>query len=184
MNELHEKYPNYNFKVLIFGVRVLNTIPNLELLKDKILNFVRSGGSVIVQYSTANRFSKIDSTLWPHSMNVANLRVTDQNAVPKFLLPKHPVFSSYFKITENDFKNWVQERGLYFASDWDSRYAAPLAFADPKEDFLAGGLLVTKLDKGYFVYTGLSFFRQLPAGISGATKLFTNLLYLNNTHKK
>jgi len=173
-----------SFDVFVLGIRALNVFPEIGKLKPRLQEFMEDGGVVIVQYSTVNRISKIETEIWPYDIEIGKSRVTDEKAEPKFLVPDHPVFSSYYRIDKSDFENWVQERGLYFASSWDSHYVTPVSFADSGEDDLAGGLLVSEVGNGYFVYTGLSFFRQLPAGVSGAAKLFTNLMYLSETNSK
>jgi hypothetical protein len=102
--------------------------------------------------------------------------VTDEDAPVEFLLPDQRILNTPNRITERDFSDWIQERGLYFASTWDPRYQAVLSMSDPGESPLAGGILVARHGKGVFIYTGLAFFRQLPAGVPGAFRLFANLL--------
>jgi len=104
--------------------------------------------------------------------------VTDENAPVTFLLPDHPALNVPNKITAADFAGWVQERGAYFASQWDDRYAAPLAMSDPGEKQPNSSLLIAKDGNGYYVYTSLAFFRQMPAGVPGAYRLFANLVSL------
>jgi hypothetical protein len=111
-------------------------------------------------------------------LHLSGDRVTDENAPVTFLAPDHPVLNTPNKITSADFDGWVQERGIYFPNQWDDHFTPILAFNDPGESPLKGGLLVGQYGKGYFVYTGLVFFRELPAGVPGAFRLFANLISL------
>ena len=116
--------------------------------------------------------------LAPYSLRLSGDRVTDENATMTFLAPEHPVLNTPNKITQADFDGWVQERGIYFPNQWDEHFTPILACNDPGESPLKGGLLVAQYGKGYFVYTGLVFFRELPAGMPGAYRLFANLISL------
>jgi hypothetical protein len=143
--------------------------------------WVEAGGTVIAQYNRPNNLKS--KTLGPYSLSIEGsapaLRVTDETAPVTFLAPDHPVLNSPNKITAADFEGWVQERGLYFPSKWDeARYVSILGMSDPGEAPLRSSLLVARHGKGYFVYTGLAFFRQLPAGVPGAQRLFANLVSL------
>jgi hypothetical protein len=130
---------------------------------------------VVVQYNTAE--TGLEDRLGPAPFRISRERVTDENAEMTFAAPSHPVLNHPNKIGPSDFEGWVQERGLYYASPWDTTaYATPLASHDPGEPPGAGGLLVADVGKGRFVYTGLAFFRQLPAGVPGAYRLFANLV--------
>jgi hypothetical protein len=115
----------------------------------------------------------------PYPFNVVNKRITDENAAVSFVAPQHPVLNYPNKITADDFKGWVQERSLYHADGWDSRYQTILRMNDPNETPHEGGLIITKHGKGYFTYTGLAFFRELPSGVPGAYRLMANLIALN-----
>ena len=114
----------------------------------------------------------------PPTRPVSHDRVVDENAPVRMLLPDHPVFRVPNRLDNKDWQGWVQERGLYFARSWDRRYRPVLETHDPGEPPLAGGLLIAPVGKGTYVYTGLSFFRQLPVGVPGAFRLFANLLSL------
>lgn len=160
--------------VIIAGVRAYNTRPALRLYQRRLMDYVKNGGTYIVQYMTAQR--EESENLGPYPFNVSRERVTVEEAPPIFLNPKHPLLNYPNKITAEDFKGWVQERGLYFANTWDSHYDTVLAFADPGESPLAGGLLYANYGKGHYVYTGYAFFRQLPAGVPGAYRLFSNIM--------
>ena len=114
-------------------------------------------------------------------MTISRKRVSDENATIRVLAPNHPVMQSPNKLNASDFENWVQERGLYFPNEWSEDYTAILSCNDKGEEPQDGGLLVTQLGKGYYVYTGLSFFRELPAGVPGAYRLFANMISLGKT---
>jgi hypothetical protein len=163
------------YQTIIVGVRAFN-------LKDKrysfyhqaLMNYVSEGGTLVVQYHTP--FEMEVDNLGPYPFKITRDRVTVEEAPITFLEPASPLLNTPNKITSEDFNNWVQERGLYFAGEWDSNYQAILSSNDPKEKELKGGLLYAKYGKGTFIYTGLSFFRELPAGITGAYRLFVNLI--------
>jgi hypothetical protein len=139
----------------------------------------------VVQYNTNNRLAKLEGGLGPLPFDIGRDRVTDETAPVAFEQPKHPVLNHPNKITAADFEGWVQERGLYFASSWDKGYETPLAMADPGEGSPSkGSLLFARHGKGTFVYTGLAFFRQLPAGVPGAYRLFANLIAHGKTNRK
>jgi hypothetical protein len=114
-------------------------------------------------------------------MTLSRDRVTLEEAPIIFLTPEHQLLNFPNKITEEDFKNWVQERGLYFPNQWDSKYTAILSCNDPNESAKQGGLLVANYGKGYYIYTGYSWFRQLPAGVAGAYRIFANMLSIGKT---
>lgn len=162
------------FDVIITGVRAYNTVKQLTYLNEVLLNYVHDGGTLLVQYNT-NRGLEIDK-IGPYPFTISRERVTVEDSPVKFVLPDHPLLNYPNKITQEDFNGWVQERGLYFAQPWSEEYQTPLAFKDPGEEFLKGSLLVASYGKGKFIYTGISFFRELPAGVPGAYKLFINLI--------
>ena len=162
------------FDAVVFGIRAFNVEPQLEALHGKLMEYVASGGTVLVQYVTSNFISKAPPDLGPFPFTIGHGRVTDETAAVE--AAAHPVLASPNRIGPEDWAGWVQERGLYFAESWDSRYATPLAMHDPGEAPLKGAVLVARSGKGAFVYTGLSFFRQLPAGVPGAFRLFANLV--------
>ena len=168
---------------LIIGIRAYNTKPALKIKKDMMLDYVKRGGTMIVQYNTSRGLDGSD--IGPYPFKLSRDRVTDEAAEMTFEIPDHEVLNFPNKITHSDFDNWVQERGLYFPNEWDERYAAPLSCADPGEDPMSGGLLITKYGEGHFIYTGYSWFRELPAGVPGAFRLFANLISIgkNNIEK-
>lgn len=162
------------FDAIIAGVRVYNTRPGIRHHQKRLLEYVEKGGTYIVQYVTQQRLES--ENLGPYPFQVTRDRVSDETAPMKFLIPDHPILNSPNKLTEQDFEGWVQERGLYYADSLDSRYEAVFAANDPGETPKRGGLIVAKYGKGYYMYTGLAFFRQLPAGVPGAYRLFVNMI--------
>jgi len=166
------------YDAVILGVRALNVIEGLALKKQELLDYVSQGGVLISQYNTANRRGNNEIPIAPFPLTNSSDRVTEENAVVKLLQPNHPVLSFPNKIIEKDFEGWVQERGLYFPNRWDKSYIPILEMHDQSEAPKKGSLLVAPLGDGYFVYTGLSFFRELPAGVPGAYKLITNIISL------
>jgi hypothetical protein len=161
---------------VVIGVRAFNVRTNLNAELPVLFDYVQSGGTVVAQYNRPDGL-KTDR-LAPYDLKIANLRVTDETAAMTMLAPDHPVLNTPNKITNDDFAGWVQERGIYFPSEWATNFTPILACHDPGEESLKGSLLVAKYGQGYFVYTGLVFFRQLPAGVPGAYRLFANLVSL------
>jgi hypothetical protein len=163
---------------IVLGVRAYNTKAPLALHQSKLFDYVQNGGTLITQYN--NNFDWIveSNKVAPYPMKVSRARVTEENAEVRLLLPDHPVLSTPNKISTADFDGWVQERGLYFPDQWDTAFAAPLSMNDTGAKPTDGALLVAPYGKGYFAYTGLSFFRELPAGVPGAYRLFANMLSL------
>ena len=165
------------YSAIVIGSRAYEIDLALMAHNGRLLDYARAGGVVIVQYQ---QYQYVTGGYAPFPLDIARPhdRVTDELAPMKAVLPDHPVFHTPNQIRPSDWDGWVQERGLYFANKWDSTYVAPLETADPGSAPLRGGLLVAPLGKGTYVYTGLSFFRQLPAGVPGAYRLFLNLLAL------
>lgn len=161
---------------IIMGVRAYNTIEELKFAQNVLLEYVKKGGNLIVQYNTNSRL--VTDKLAPYPLKIGRDRVTVENAPVRFVDPKHAILNTPNKITEADFEGWVQERGLYFASDYAPEFEAILSSQDPGEAELKGGLLVARYGKGYYIYTGYSWFRQLPAGVPGAYKMFVNMISL------
>lgn len=166
-----------DFDVIVLGIRAYETRPDLALANDDILDFPRSGGTLIVQYNKYE-YARGGFAPYPVEMNRPHDRVADEDVPVRILAPTHPALTTPNLIGPADFDGWVHERGLYFLSDWDSRYEPLLEMADPGEPGKRGGLVVARLGKGVYVYTGLAFFRQFPAGVPGAYRLFANLLSL------
>lgn len=159
---------------IVVGVRAYNIDPRLIEVRARLMKYVSDGGTLLVQYNTKNRLSDVPPDIGPYPFELSHERVTDENAAVTF--EAKGVLSAPNQLSAVDFEGWVQERGLYFASTWDARYQAPLSMHDVGEPARHGGLLIAKHGKGTFIYTGLSFFRQLPAGVPGAYRLFANLL--------
>lgn len=164
------------YGAIVVGVRAFNVNPRLPFYYKKLMDYVQAGGNLVVQYSTSNRLGKLQVPIGPHPFEISTDRVTDENAPVTFALPNHPILQRPNKITAADFSGWVQERGLYFADKIDEKYETPLSLRDPGEPERRGSLLFVRHGKGSFVYTGLAFFRQLPAGVPGAFRLFANLI--------
>lgn len=166
------------FDAVVLGIRAYNTLPILKYKQKFLLEYVEKGGNMIVQYNTSRR---VDVAA-PFKLNLSRDRVTDENAEVEILEKNHTVMNFPNKITEKDFDGWVQERGLYFPNSWSSEYIPILSMNDKGEKPKKGSLLVAKYGKGNYIYTGLSFFRELPAGVSGAYKLFANILSIGKTN--
>jgi LmbE family N-acetylglucosaminyl deacetylase len=164
------------FDAVVIGVRAYNSNDKLPSAQPALMAYVHQGGTVVAQYNTNNRLAPLTLPIGPYPFTIGRERVTDENAPVEFLAPEQQLLNWPNKITSADFEGWVQERGLYFASTWDTHYQTVLSMRDLGEPALAGGLLVAHEGKGIYIYTGLSFFRQLPAGVPGAFRLFANLL--------
>lgn len=177
-DEMIEKGSLRSYSAIITGVRAFNTNERLILLQNKLLEYVKEGGNLIVQYNTNSRVGPLKTTLGPYPFSISRQRVTDERSEVTILLPDHPVLTTPNKITLADFEGWVQERGIYFTDEWNAHYATVLTMNDKGEKPMEGSLIISPYGKGNFVYTGLSFFRQLPAGVPGAFRLFSNLLAL------
>lgn len=162
------------YDAIITGVRAYNTNERLRFHQPVLLSYVQQGGTLLVQYNTNARL--VTQGVGPYPLTISRDRVTDENAEVTFLNPMHEALNFPNKITRADFDGWVQERGLYFPNKWDERFEPLLRMNDPGEDPTDGSVLVTTYGEGKFVYTGLSFFRQLPAGVPGAYRLLVNLL--------
>jgi LmbE family N-acetylglucosaminyl deacetylase len=172
------------FPAIVLGVRAYAVRDDLRAYNTRLQDYVFNGGTLVVQYNRANETGNVQ--IAPYPITLANVnqnnteRVTHEDAPVKILDPASPVLNVPNKITENDFEGWVDERGTFFLRSWDSRYSAPLETADPGEAGRAGGLIVGKYGTGTYIYTGYSFFRQLPAGVKGAYRLFANLVSAEN----
>ncbi len=175
-DELLTKENLSKYNCIITGVRAYNTNERLQVHYNKLMDYVKNGGNLVVQYNTNSRVGPVGTKVGPYPFTISRDRVTDDNAEVRFINPKHVVLNSPNIITQKDFEGWVQERGIYFATDIDKNYETFFSMNDPKEKPSEGSLIVGKYGKGNFVYTGLVFFRELPAGIPGAYRLFVNLL--------
>ncbi len=165
------------YDAIVIGSRAYETDPALVASNGRILDYARAGGLVIVQYQ---QYAFVNGNFAPYRLSLARPhdRVTDETAPVSLLDPAHPVFHVPNEIGPDDWQGWVQERGLYFAHDWDPAYHPLLEMHDPDDPPLSGGLLVAPIGRGTYVYSGLAFFRELPAGVPGAYRLFANLLGL------
>ena len=161
------------YDAIVAGIRAYNTNDRMEFYQAKILEYVKSGGTYIVQYNT---LGKRYADPGPYELKISRDRVTEEDAVVKFLYPDHSLMNFPNKISEKDFDGWIQERGLYFPNEWDDEYEALFEMNDFDESPKRGSLLYTEYGDGIFIYTGLSFFRELPAGVPGAYRLFVNLI--------
>ena len=175
--ELTLKYLK-NYDVVITGVRFFNVEEKAPYISKLLLKYVNEGGNLVVQYNTSYRLKT--KGFFPYPLQISRDRVTQEDAQVTFLNNSHPVMNYPNKLTKDDFKNWVQERGLYFPNMWSKEYQPIFSWNDFNEDPKKGSLLIAKYGKGYYTYTGISFFRQLPAGVSGAYKLLVNIISLNN----
>ena len=162
-----------NYDVVITGIRAYNTYQRLSIDQKNILKYVENGGTLLVQYNTLGELVADPS---PYKLIISRDRVTEEDSPVSIINPEHFVLNYPYKITSEDFEEWVQERGLYFPNEWDENFIPLLEMNDNGETPKTGSLLVSKYGKGHFIYTGLSFFRQLPSGVEGAYKLFMNLI--------
>ena len=166
------------YDAVVLGIRAYNTLDWLVRKQEVLFDYVRQGGTLITQYNTSYRI-KTDK-ISPLPLELSRERVTDESAVVDIIAPDHPIVNFPNRIDESDFTGWVQERGLYFSDEWSDEFTAVLSSNDPDEPERRGGLLVAPYGDGYFVYTGYSWFRQLPAGVPGAFRIFANMLALGN----
>ena len=169
-----------SFDAIILGVRAYNTVDRMPVYQPYLLEYVEQGGTLIVQYNTNRGLNVPMEELGPYPFKVSRDRVTVEEADVRMLAPDHPLLNEPNKISAADFKGWVQERGLYFPNEWAPEYTAILSCNDPGEEPSDGGLLVAPYGKGYYIYTGYSWFRELPAGVAGAYRLFANMISLGN----
>ena len=167
------------FDAILTGVRAYNTNDWMNKYYDKLMKYVNEGGNLIVQYNTSNQIGPVRTKIGPYNFNITRTRITDENAAVSLLKPEHPAFNFPNKITDDDFKGWIQERSIYHGSDTSGKFEKLISMNDPGEKADDGALLVAKYGKGYFTYTGIVFFRELPAGVPGAYRLLANLIALN-----
>ena len=160
------------YDAVVLGIRAYNVVKALKFKQKYLLEYVENGGNMIVQYNTSRNLD----VGAPFSLNLSRDRVTDEFAEVRILDKSHSLLNFPNKITNKDFEGWVQERGLYFPGSWSKEYTPILSMNDKNEAPKKGSLLIAKYGKGNYIYTGLSFFRELPAGVFGAYKLFANML--------
>lgn len=166
------------YDAIVVGVRAYNTNDRLRFFNPKLFEYVRNGGTMVVQYQVNSFLQQVNGSIGPYPFHISRDRVTVEEAPITLLQPEHPALTAPNKITAKDFDGWVQERSLYVPDQWDPAYVPLLRSNDPGEAPQDGGLLVASLGKGYYVFTGYAFFRQLPAGVPGAYRLFANLISL------
>lgn len=164
------------FDVIITGVRAYNIHVWLSNVHQLLMQYVKDGGVLLTQYNTNNQLGPVKATMAPYPFTISRNRITDETAKVNFLLPNHSALNYPNKITEKDFDGWIQERSIYNAEKIDSSYKRILSMKDPGEAEQDGSLIVADYGKGKYVYTGLVFFRELPAGVGGAYRLFANLI--------
>jgi hypothetical protein len=168
------------FNAIVVGVRAYELRPELSGANQRLLDYVSNGGTLVVQYNRDFAWNKEQYAPYPAKIVTPQggplPRITDENSPVKFLKPDDPLLNHPNKITQDDFKGWVQERGLYYWTQFDAKYTPLLAMNDPGEPDLNGAIVYTHYGKGMYIYTGIAFFRQIPDGVSGAYRLFVNLL--------
>jgi len=165
------------YDAVVLGIRAVNTDKRFPFYKDDLMKYAEQGGTLVMQYNTRHRLSTEEFA--PYPIKLGRDRVTLESAEMRILAPKHRILNEPNIITNADFDNWVQERGLYFPSEWDEKYTAVFSSNDPGETAKDGSLLVANYGEGHFVYTGISFFREIPAGVAGAYRLLANIVSLS-----
>jgi hypothetical protein len=162
------------FDAIITGVRLYNINDQVAAMQPKLMAYVQNGGTLLVQYNV-NAPLKTNN-LGPYSFQLTRDRVTEEDAAVTFIHPEHPLLNYPNRITAKDFEGWVQERAIYSTSNLDPRYTTLLRMQDKGEQPQDGSLIVADYGKGKYIYTGLVFYRELPAGVPGAYRLIANLL--------
>lgn len=168
------------FDAIISGVRAYNTNEWLNSYYEKLMSYVKEGGNLVVQYNTSTNIGPLKAKIGPYNFDISRTRVTDENATVNFVKPAHKVLNYPNKITADDFKGWIQERSTYHAANYDKAFETIFSMNDAGEKPDEGSLIIAPYGKGYFTYTGLVFFRELPAGVTGAYRLLANIIALNN----
>jgi LmbE family N-acetylglucosaminyl deacetylase len=167
------------YDAILTGVRAYNTKASLNTYYSKLMKYVENGGNLIVQYNTSNQIGPVKSKIGPYPFDILRNRITDEKAKVTVLKPEHPIMNYPNKISDKDFDSWIQERSIYHAANWNEKYETIFSMNDAGEKADEGSLIMTKYGKGNFVYTGLVFFRELPAGVPGAYRLLANIIALN-----
>ena len=168
---------------VVLGVRALNTNNRIRHFMPDLLEYVKNGGTLICQYNNNSDLELDEDQIAPYPLSLSKFRVTEESTQVTILKPDHPALNYPNKIDAGDFEGWIQERGLYFPDKWDPHFEALLSCHDTGEPALDGSLLVANYGRGHYVYTGLSFFRELPEGVPGAYRLFANLVSLGKGKK-
>lgn len=164
------------YDAVVVGIRAYNVVPELKFKQKFLLDYVKEGGNLVLQYNTAGRWDKAYEDIAPYKLKLSRDRVTDENSEVEILAKDHALMNFPNIIDQKDFDGWVQERGLYFPNEWADEFTPILSMKDQGEEAKKGSLLIAPYGKGHYIYSGLSFFRELPAGVSGAYKLFANML--------
>jgi LmbE family N-acetylglucosaminyl deacetylase len=163
-----------DFDVVMTGIRAYNVVNALGFKQNILFDFVKNGKTMIVQYNTLDDL--VTKEIAPFPLKISRDRVTEENAEVRFLNPNHPILNYPNKITSEDFKGWKQEQGLYYPSEWDANFTPIISSNDTGEKAKDGAILVAKYGKGNYIYTGISFFRELPEGVPGAFRLLANMI--------
>ena len=169
-----------NYDAIITGIRAYNTLTWLEDAYTNLMKYVENGGRLVVQYNTNNRLAAMKTRIFPYPFTISRNRITDENAEVNFIDDQNPILNYPNKITKDDFIGWIQERSIYNAENIDSKYSKILKMKDPGEEEQSGSLITADYGKGKIIYSGLVFFRELPAGVPGAFRLFANIISNNN----
>ncbi|WP_136465364.1 PIG-L family deacetylase [Flagellimonas onchidii] len=172
------------YDAVVVGIRAYNVVDDLKFKQPHLFDYVEKGGNLIVQYNTAGRWAKQFENIAPYDLTLSRDRVTDETAEVSIVAKNHSLVNFPNTIKESDFDGWVQERGLYFPKEWAPEFTPILSMSDEGEEATEGSLLVAPYGEGNYIYTGLSFFRELPAGVSGAYKLFANMLSIGKSEVK
>jgi hypothetical protein len=167
-----------HFRAIILGVRAYAVRPELKTFNARLMEYVKNGGTLIVQYNTQEFDDKYGP--YPYQLSRDPEKVIDENSQVTLLDPNYPALTWPNKITAHDFDGWIEERGHGFMRTWDSRYIAPTETHDPNQEPQKGGLLIAPYGKGFYVYDAYAFYRQLPEGVPGAFRIFANLLSLTS----
>jgi hypothetical protein len=163
------------FDAIVAGIRAADTRPDLLAAEERLLDYVKQGGTLVVQYNTVGGRGA-SNTIAPYPVKPSRDRVSVEDAPVTFVNPGHSLLNQPNRITPQDFEGWVQERGLYFMSEWDQRYETVIECHDPGEPAGQGGMLYARYGKGVYIFTGYAWFRQLPAGVPGAYRIFANIV--------
>jgi hypothetical protein len=164
------------YDAIVIGLRAYELRPDVDRANPRLLDYVKRGGTLLVQYQRDFAWNKLKPGPYPAEMANGGTRVTDAQSPVDILAPHDPLLNTPNKITLDDFQGWVQERGIYFWEKWDPHYVPLVGFSDQGEPEAKSGLMYTHYGKGLYIYTGIVFFRELPAGVPGAYRLFVNLL--------
>jgi len=178
LKDIYSEEDLKRYETIVLGIRAYNTQDQLVTKNEILFDYVEQGGTLITQYTTT--YGLLTDKISPLDMRLSRDRVTDEHAKVEFINPSHQVLNYPNKITAQDFEGWIQERGLYFPDQWSEDFMPIFKIQDYDDETTYGSLLIAKYGKGYYIYTGLSFFRQLPAGVPGAFRLMSNLLSLQN----